>query len=543
MRVSFLCVAFFAASAFAAETGKDLSPPNYNIPLWEKGKVPLAKGDGPLDTPFLTVFKPEPGKANGASVVIAPGGSNIMLMYGCEGIEIAERYNQWGVTAFVLTYRLSPRYGEDARALDGNRAIRLIRSRAKEFNLDPNKIGFAGFSAGSSLARLTAGNASDGDPNAADPIDKFSSRAAYLAMVYSAGRPTSKEDLKSFPPVFLLAAAHDRGAANGSAQLFLEMNRAGTVVEMHLYQKGRHGFGAATTSPEFGPWMDELKHFLEVGGHLPTKQKPLAAKAFLPGKAIKTVNDGHGDFVFVPAGPFQMGDNFGDGEPREGPVHTVDLDAYYISKYEVTNAQWKAFRDDPGYDNPQFWPNGLVMPKDQIPYWTQANNHGGALPGHDNYPVLGVNWDAAVAYCNWLSAKTGKKYRLPTEAEWEKAARGTDQRKYPWGNDIDPSKTNYVQDANFVTAKPVGSYEFPSPYGVYDMTGNVMEWCSDWYDKDYYKVSPRKNPKGPETGAYRVVRGGTFFMEAQDQRTYLRGAGWPSIQTHRMTSFRPVREQ
>lgn len=135
-----------------------------------------------------------------------------------------------------------------------------------------------------------------------------------------------------------------------------------------------------------------------------------------------------------------MGDNFGDGEAREGPVHTVDLDAFYISKYEVTNAQWKAFREDPGYDNPQFWPNGIVMPKDQIPYWTQPNNHGGALPGHDNYPVLGVNWDAAVAYCNWLSAKTGKKYRLPTEAEWEKAARGTDQRKYPWGNDIDATK-------------------------------------------------------------------------------------------------------
>ncbi len=96
-----------------------------NIPLWDAGKVPLAKGDGPLDAPFLTAFLPPEGKRNGASVVIAPGGANIMLMYGAEGLEIAERYNDWGVTAFVLTYRLSPRYGDDARTLDGMRAIQV----------------------------------------------------------------------------------------------------------------------------------------------------------------------------------------------------------------------------------------------------------------------------------------------------------------------------------------------------------------------------------------------------------------------------------
>ena len=117
------------------------------------GKVPLAKGDGPLDAPFLTVFQPPEGKRNSSSVVIAPGGSNIMLMYGLEGIDIAERFNDWGATAFVLTYRLSPKYGDDARALDGNRAIQLVRSRAKEWGLDPAKIGFAGFSAGSTMAR------------------------------------------------------------------------------------------------------------------------------------------------------------------------------------------------------------------------------------------------------------------------------------------------------------------------------------------------------------------------------------------------------
>ncbi len=239
---------------------------NFNIHLWEPGKVPLAVGDGPLDGPFLTVFAPLANKRNGSAVIIAPGGSNIMLMYSVEGIEIAERFNDWGTTAFVLTYRLSPRYDDKARTLDGNRAMRLVRSRASEFKLDANRIAFAGFSAGSSMARLVAAAAGPGDPQAADPVDRLASKPSHLVMVYGPGRANPNENLKDFPPTFLLAAAGDRGAANGSAQLFLDMNKAGAVAELHLYQKGRHGFGAATTSPEYGPWMDQLKHFLKQGG-------------------------------------------------------------------------------------------------------------------------------------------------------------------------------------------------------------------------------------------------------------------------------------
>jgi formylglycine-generating enzyme required for sulfatase activity len=238
-----------------------------------------------------------------------------------------------------------------------------------------------------------------------------------------------------------------------------------------------------------------------------------------------------------------MGDTFGDGESRERPVHSVELDAYYIAKYEMTNGEWRKFRDDPGYEEKNFWPNGQVVPKDQGSYWTDAHNHGGGTPDSDSYPVLGVNWDSATAYCNWLSAKTGKKYRLPTEAEWEKAARGTDQRRYPWGNEIDHSRANYVGAAAFDTGSVVGSYKSDaSPYGVFDMGGNVMEWCADWYAHDYYSVSPRKNPKGPATGAYRVVRGGSFFLEGFDLRSYGRSAAWPSFMAHRMIGFRAVRE-
>lgn len=269
--------------------------------------------------------------------------------------------------------------------------------------------------------------------------------------------------------------------------------------------------------------------------------------------APNVVNDGYGDYVHVPAGSFKMGDNFGDGESRERPVHVVELDAFYIGKHEITNGDWKKFRNDPEYENPKFWPNGWVVPKDQVPYWTDPRNHGGGTPDSDNYPLLGVNWDAATAYCNWLSAKTGRKYRLPTEAEWEKAARGTDQRRYPWGNAIDRSYTTYTTEGGFDTATPVGFYDGSkhgelqthsnaSPYGAVDMAGNVMEWCQDWYSRNYYSLSPRKNPRGPEQGAYRVLRGGTFFEDPFDLRTYARSAAWPSLQAHRMIGFRAVRE-
>ena len=180
-----------------------------------------------------------------------------------------------------------------------------------------------------------------------------------------------------------------------------------------------------------------------------------------------------------------MGDHAGDGEARERPVHVVELDAYYIAKFEMTNREWKKFRDDPGYDDPKFWPGGRVVPRDQVPYWTQANNHGGGTPDSDDYPLLGVNWDSAVAYGNWLSAKTGRKYRLPTEAEWEKAARGTDQRRFPWGNTIDRSFANFVGSQTFDTGRPVGFYDGSkrgdlqthsnaSPYGA--STWRAMSW-------------------------------------------------------------------
>ena len=229
-----------------------------------------------------------------------------------------------------------------------------------------------------------------------------------------------------------------------------------------------------------------------------------------------------------------MGDNFGDGESRERPVHTVYVDAFYIGKYEVTNAQWRAFRDDPAYPE-------SVLPKDQVPYWNDAKNHGGGTPDSDNYPVLGINWDGATAYCKWLSAKTGQNYRLPTEAEW-KRPRAVPTSAAIRGQPDRPLLRELHRFQAFRHRRSCRHYpKGASPYGAMDMAGNVMECVPGLVRARLLFRSPKKNPKGPETGAYRVLRGGTFFEDGFDLRSYARTAAWPSVQSHRMIGFRVAR--
>ena len=267
-RLIFAGLAF--AGALQADSKVGSKPANYtNIPLWDAGKVPSATGTGPLDVPFLTVFLPPEGKRNGGSVVVAPGGSNIMLMYGAEVTDIAEVYNDWGVTAFVLTYRLSPHYNDAARIADGKRAIQVVRAHAEEYKLDPAKVGYIGFSAGSNMGRSVVAASGPGDPNAPDAVDRLSSRPDYLVLVYGPGRATPGEQLKNFPPTFLTAAEFDTGPATGNAQLFIDLVRAQVPAEIHIYQKGHHGFGSGFASGTFSDWMPRLEHFLKQGGFLP----------------------------------------------------------------------------------------------------------------------------------------------------------------------------------------------------------------------------------------------------------------------------------
>ena len=212
------------------------------------------------------------------------------------------------------------------------------------------------------------------------------------------------------------------------------------------------------------------------------------------------------ELVYVPAGRFIMGSN--DGENDERPAHEVYLDAYWIDKYEVTNAQYRYCVSAGKCDKPS---NKL--------YYEYYDN-----PGYANHPVVDVSWRNANDYCTWAGR------RLPSEAEWEKAARGTDGRTYPWGNGSpSASLLNYnfnKRDTTVTTA--VGSYpNGVSPYGALDMAGNVWEWVADWYDASYYSKSPVGNPTGPSAGEDRVWRGGSWASNDSDVRSTTRGEIFP----------------
>jgi serine/threonine-protein kinase len=215
------------------------------------------------------------------------------------------------------------------------------------------------------------------------------------------------------------------------------------------------------------------------------------------------VDDAGVSMVLVPAGKFTMGSETGDA--NEKPVHQVYLDTFYIDKFEVTNARYRKC----------VLADKCKAPLQNVSYLRTDYYDSSQF---DNYPVIFVNWDMARAYCAWRSA------RLPTEAEWEKAARGTDRRIYPWGGGIDNTYANYNQFVGDTTA--VGSYENgKSSYGAYDMAGNVWEWVSDWFQDNYYITQGDNavNPQGPKSGESRVLRGGSFYYRDYFARTANRG--------------------
>lgn len=215
--------------------------------------------------------------------------------------------------------------------------------------------------------------------------------------------------------------------------------------------------------------------------------------------------------IKIPAGTFMMGTDHGIA--RERPAHEVHLDEFLIDKYEVTNRQYKKFCDETDYWYPPE-PRFSGMPD----YFTNYPDH----------PVVKVSWEEAKAYCYWA----GK--RLPTEAEWEKAARGTDEREYPWGDSEPDSTRCNIGGGNdeYTYTAPVGSFPAGvSFYGCMDMAGNAQELCADWYDETYYSRSPNQNPPGPETGTSRVVRGGSWWD--LDARSAARSYDGPTNMNYR----------
>ena len=278
------------------------------------------------------------------------------------------------------------------------------------------------------------------------------------------------------------------------------------VVGVVMSNRGEFGLGITHNSVL--NYLDgigiEPNAFIEpdYGGFgRPFDEEDVPSSSTLP--KTKTGNDG-APMVLVLAGEFTMGSPEGEGNADEHPQHVVELDDFYIDQYEVTVDRYQRFMKQKSHRQPKFWEHVDSQRDSQK-------------------PVVGVDWKDAQAYCEWA----GK--RLPTEAEWEKAARGTDNRTYPWGTFKPNSSTaNFGKDLGYKNLyterlKDVGTYQRgKSPYEVYDLAGNVLEWVADWYDKDYYQASPRKNPQGPLRGKSRTLRGGSWYNPSEHLASTLR---------------------
>lgn len=280
-RLSTILLATFAAAQVpAVAAAQPLPATGTEIRLWT-GQAPLATGDGPEDTPAITVYQPEPGKATGAAFIVLPGGG-YRGRAAHEGEPIAKWLNSVGVTAFVARYRVSP-YRHPAPLGDAQRAIRYVRANAKAWGLDADRIGILGFSAGGHLASTAATQFGDGEASAADPIERVSSRPDLAILIYPVitftedayvhkgsrtnllGADASADQMASMsserrvtsrtPPVFLIHTTADSAVPPENSLLFVQaMRKAGVEVELHLYEGGRHGFGLGEKEGPIGTW-------------------------------------------------------------------------------------------------------------------------------------------------------------------------------------------------------------------------------------------------------------------------------------------------
>jgi len=262
-----------------------------------------------------------------------------------------------------------------------------------------------------------------------------------------------------------------------------------------------------------------------------------------------------GRMVELPGGAFRMGDDLAP-EPDVRPAHEVRVGRFRIDEHEVTNGQFASFVGATGYETTAEQRGWSMVWDEAAGKWQRTKGADWKHPygphtridGRDRYPVVHVSWYDAVAYCRWANK------RLPTEAEWEYAARsGLRDARFPWGNEdaseIGQYRANVRQydrqiDADgYAHLAPVKSYP-PSPYGLYDQCGNVAEWCADWYASDYYSASPAGDPPGPADGTERVVRGGSWLSPEAfraDHHVYARSKHPPETTTGHL-GFRSVRE-
>lgn len=211
--------------------------------------------------------------------------------------------------------------------------------------------------------------------------------------------------------------------------------------------------------------------------------------------------------ITIPEGWFLMGSN--RGQDCERPVHRVWIDSFAPAATQVTNAEYAFFLRSAQSQNP--------------PFWADANFN------NPEQPVTAVSWFEANQYCEWLARQTGRKYRLPTEAEWERAARGNlEQAEFPWGNEAPQTLPDYA--VRWLTGPEAVARYAPNDFGLYNMCDNVHEWCSDWYDPGYYAISPDHNPRGPGEGKRKASRGGSWRHHVKVARCSARSSIPPEFQ-------------
>jgi len=270
------------------------------------------------------------------------------------------------------------------------------------------------------------------------------------------------------------------------------------------------------------------------------------------------------EMVYVEGGNFNMGSN--DGTDCEKPIHEVMVNSFWIGKYEVTVNLFNEFIKETGYKTDSDKDEGSYIWNNEKFDWEKrawinwrCDAQGNIRSQNEyNQPVIHVSYNDALAFCNWLNTKTGQKYRLPTEAEWEYAAgNGSKHTKYSWGNSEpfgkkggnvadEAAKMKFSDwpvfngyDDGYIYTSPSGSFD-SNEFGIYDMSGNVWEWCNDWYDCDYYANSPYSNPQGPSTGDMRAFRGGSWTLSPSDCRVARRVPFWPSFRSN-VLGFRLLR--
>ena len=271
------------ASTTESTTEKARYQHDQQILLWPEG-APGAKGNRPIDQPALTVHFPKPETANGAAMIVNPGGGYRVLAADHEGLQVARELNRQGITAFVLRYRLKPVYTTEDALADAQRAIRYVRSHAGELNVDPNRIGMMGFSAGGHLTSNAATNFDDGNQNSSDPVERVSSRPDFTAMIYPAisgklfDRPreypsTNEQVTEATPPAFLAHTHQDGLSPNHSIYFYQELLKRKIPAELHIFGYGPHGTGLAPGDPDLGRWPGLLANWLRRSGFLTAKHR------------------------------------------------------------------------------------------------------------------------------------------------------------------------------------------------------------------------------------------------------------------------------